>query len=571
MSPWLPAAPVCLLALALVGCSAEPAAVPASPEPAGSAGSTGSGGQASSNPLADNGPLDPVQACLTRDAGPSPLRRLTRFELNNTLRDLVGDASHPADVLPPEELGNGFGNDAEALSVSRLMVEKQLDLTRGVAERVVAAQPLDQLLGCDAAQLADMASGCLTRFIREFSARAYRRPVTDEDLQAPLQAFAKLSATETPELAVRAALQTLLISPHFGYRVEAPVAAAGMLVPVPAFELASRLSYLLWSSMPDAALLEAAQQGQLATAEQVKAQAIRLLQDPRAREVVSYFNGVFFRLEGSEGATKNAVDFPEFSGMAPLLKQEALLLLDDVVWNQQGGLPALFSANHSFMNKAVADYYGISGPQGEAFERVEVAGGRRAGLLTSGIMQAVLTPGVHSNPTVRGAFILERLLCTPPPDPPSNLNVMEPMYTPDQTTRERFATHAASPACMGCHSLIDPIGFAFENYDAAGRWRDMDNGKPVDSSAVISGDVDIAGPNQDAVELGAKLASSGQVQRCFVRHWFSFAYGRGQSERDLCNRAELEAAFAQSGFEIPALLVALTQTDSFRFRTASSP
>jgi hypothetical protein len=215
----------------------------------------------------------------------------------------------------------------------------------------------------------------------------------------------------------------------------------------------------------------------------------------------------------------------------------------------------------------VARYYGLNGgPASDAYERVTLDPAQRGGVLTQGLMLSVLTPGTHTNPTMRGVFVLERLLCTPPPDPPPTLNVQEPKYDAGQTTRERFAVHATNQACAGCHRLMDPIGFALENYDAIGRWRTTENGKSIDAVADLHGDVDIAGRLNGPIDLVRKLAASAQVRRCYVGHWFTFAHGRAETPRDQCARAALERTFAQSGHKIRDLLLGLTQTDAFLLR-----
>jgi hypothetical protein len=506
------------------------------------------------------------------DPGPAPLRRLTRFEYNNTVRDLLGDATKPGDALPPEELGNGFGNDADSLTASRLLAERHVEVARQIAARATEGPKLATLVGC-ATTTAAADETCVKAFIGSFGGRAFRRPVEAVDADLYLALWKQVRAAGGSfDSAARAVIEAILQSPRFLYRIEigeAPTANAPY-AKVDTYELASRLSYFLWATMPDAALFEAARTGKLATRADVRVQAERMLKDPRAQEVLRYFDGVLFRLEGSERLQRSATEHPAFVGMAPLLKQESERFLDHVIWEGPGDLGTILSAPFTFMNAKIAKFYGVTtgAPTTDRLEKVSLDPAQRAGILTHSILLTMTTPGAHTNPTLRGVFVLERLLCAPPPDPPPSLNPVEPKYDPAQTTRERFAVHSNNAICSGCHQLIDPIGFLFENYDAVGRWRTKDNNKPIDAAAEVVGDVDVKGRYASAVELIGKLGKSEQARRCFVNHMFSFGYGRPETDRDRCSRASLDGAFAASGGKAKDLLIAMTQTDAFLYRPA---
>ncbi len=551
-------------------------------------GSSGAGGSADgsasgSGPGAPGGPGDPLShggtpascpAGAPVSPGGAPMRRLTRFELNNTLRDLLGDDTSPANALPPEELGNGFGNDGTAQSTSRLLVEGYDKLAGAVVARVAAdSTQIAALAGCQPTTQGEEA--CVGALLTSFGAKAFRRPLDEAETTPYLSLFKTLRGAGTYEDAIRGLLRALLQAPQLLYRLEFQAAAAPGVsyARLDPYETASRLSYLLWGSLPDAALFTAALNNQLQSKDQVRAQAERMLEDPRARAMVDFFHGVLFRLDGAERLQKNAADFPEFVGMAPLMKEETQRFMHDVLWEGDGTLTTLLSGSYSFMNAKLADFYGLPGPrpQGEAFERVELDPTRRAGLLTQGLMMTLLTPGAHTNPTLRGVFVMENLLCVRPPDPPAGINVVPPAYVPDLTTRERFAIHSQNPTCAGCHRQMDPFGFAFENFDPIGRWRDTDNGKPVDATGTILADVDVAGPFSGPTELAQRLSVSPQVRSCMIGHWFTFAQGRPETAADACTRAQLEAEFARSGFKIRSLLLALTQTDAFLYRAAGAP
>jgi hypothetical protein len=530
-------------------------------------GHTASGTGGTSAVACQDQPLQP---------GPSPMRRLTRFEYNNTVRDLLGDSTRPADGFPAEELGNGFGNDASALTVSRLLAEQYVTAAKAIAERLVADRArYTAALGCDPASGED---ACAQAFIESFGARAYRRPLAAAEKERHLALYRQVRGQALGfDTAVASVVQAMLLAPPFLYRVEfgVPLADSTTVVKVDHYEMASRLSFLLWGSMPDATLFAAAQAQQLGTAAEVRAQAVRMLADSRAREVVRNFNNVLFGLAGVERIAKNPQQFPEFTTAIPaLLKHESERFLDHVIWEGAGDLKTIFTATFSFMNAELARYYGVAGrpnaPQGTAFQRIDLDPARAAGLLTHGGLMATLTPGTQTNPVLRGLFVRKNLLCAPPPPPPPALMVTEPEPDPSLTTRERFKAHAADSSCYPCHRLLDPIGYAFEHYDPIGRWRDTDNGKPVDSAGELVG-VDVAGPVDGAVALAARLAMSHDVEQCVVGQWLAYGYGRSETAQDACNRASLERAFAASGGRIQDLLIALTQTDAFLYRPAVVP
>jgi hypothetical protein len=336
--------------------------------------------------------------------------------------------------------------------------------------------------------------------------------------------------------------------------------------------MATRLSYLLWGSMPDARLLDVAAQNQLETPEQVKAQAELMLQDTRAREVLRYFTDTLYGIGGLDGLERSAEAFPTFNAsLGPLFRQETERFIEDVVWSGAGDFATLFNAPYTFVNGPLAAFYGLPGVSGDAFQRVERDPTRRLGLLTHASVLASTTPGSRNNPVVRGKFIFEEILCGHVPSPPVGLNVKEPPADPTRTTRERFAAHREMEPCKSCHVMLDPIGYGLENFDGVGSWRDMENGKPVDASGELPAGVDVAGTFAGPAELAKKIASSQDAQRCFANKWLSFAYGRVPGDDDACSKSQLESAFRAANGNIKALLLAATQTDDFLYLPAPTP
>jgi hypothetical protein len=437
---------------------------------------------------------------------------------------------------------------------------------------VADAKVLPSLLGgCDPVKSG--ASVCAAAFIDGVGQRAYRRPLDAAEKDRLMGVFTATSAGADFKTGVTAVLRTMLQAPQFLYRVEmgTPVAGSPGIRKVDQYEMASRLSYLLWSSMPDAELFAAAKAGKLGTRDEVLAQARRMLADRRTRDVAAFFHRIQFKLVGMEALAKDATVFPAYKpGTGALLAQEAARFLDYVVWDGEGDLGAILTAPYTFMNADLAKFYGVTGPKTAAFEKVDVDGTQRAGLITQAGLMALLTPGSHTNPVRRGYYVRERLFCTPPPAPPASLMVKPPTVDKNASTRESFANHSQDPACSGCHVLLDPIGFALEKYDGAGLWRTTENGKTIDARGDLVG-TDVAGAFDGPVELARKLAASGQVRECYVGQWFQFAQGRAGSPDDACTVANLAAAFGKPGAKIKDLLLGLTQTDAFLYRTGGQP
>ena len=513
--------------------------------------------------------------CAAIQPGKSPIRRMTRFEYNNTIRDLLGDDSEPASGFVVEEEALGFNNQASALGVTPLLAEQYMEASEHIAAR--AAGHLDRLLpgwpACDPA--APGAAACADQLIRGFGARAFRRPLEPAEIQRFEDLFAWGLTERGFSTAVQLVVQAMLQSPHFLYRVELglPDPVEADVVLLTPHEIASRLSYLLWGSMPDRALFAAADAGALETPAQIKAQALRLLEDDRAHQAVANFHRQWLELGRIETISKDAAMYPAYADdLRPLWRAETEAFLDHVVFEDEAGdVAALLTAPYSMWNAELAAFYGAPGPSGDALERVDVDPAQRAGFLTHASLLSVLAKPDQSSPVHRGKFVRERLLCQTLPPPPNDVEIVPPEVEPGVTTRERFRQHREDLACAGCHKMMDPIGLGFEHYDAIGLWRDTDQGLPVDATGEIVASRDADGPFDGAVELAHKLAASDEVRQCVVTQWFRFGYGRAEQDDDQCTLAQLNQAFAGAGYNIKALLVALTQTDAFRYRRAIAP
>jgi hypothetical protein len=489
---------------------------------------------------------------------------MTRFEYSNTVRDLLGDATDPAAGFGAEEEALGFNNNAANLVTSAALAEKYMLAAEGISAR--ATEPLSRNVPCDPATVGDDA--CARQFIAQFGKRAFRRPLTSDETAMFFGLFDAGRKGADFRSGIQLVIEAALQSPPFLYRVElGTTAAAGeQVVRLNGWELASRLSYFLWGSMPDDALFAAAEAGQLATPAELAAQARRMLDDPRAKQAVANFHQQWLDFDRLASVGKDAKLFPEWSpAVGELMREETSSFIEDVVFKGGGDLKGLLTAPYSFLNAPLAKLYGVPGPTGTAFEKVNLDPTQRAGILTLG---SLLTINAHSNqtsPVHRGKLVRELLLCDRMPPPPPTIMITAPSPDPGSTARQRFAQHSADSACSACHALMDPLGFGFENYDALGRFRTEENGKTIDASGTITSS-DIDGPFTGVVDLARKLAGSGEVQACYATQWFRFAFGRGETAEDACTMAKLRTQFAAKQGNIKELLVSFTQTDAFLYR-----
>lgn len=560
-------------ALGIAGCYTG---VDAGRDAAGADGQGDGGDGADDGEGDDDGGDDDGVAAQCEGEGPSVgitgLRLLTRYEYDNTVRDLLGDTTRPARAFPPENQTTAFENNGADHKVHKDLVRKYLDASEEIAERA-AAERLAQLLPCD--PLATGEAQCGHMFVEGLLDRAFRRPATPDEVAAFVALFdsshAQFGFTEAVELVIQAVLQ----SPQFLYRIELPAEdlpgePESELELVTGYEMASRLSYFLVASMPDDELLAAAQAGGLSTVEEVEAQARRLLETDAGRRSVREFHRQWLDLSGLTSVSKDPALFPALdpatAGEAWLDSVEAFT--EHVFFDGGGTVADLFGSDIAFMSPALAAAYGLGSPDPET--GAYTLPGDRAGLLTQPGLMALYARPEQSSPVARGVFVRERLLCQHLPPPPNDVVIEAPDPDPSATTRERFAEHTGKPECAGCHILIDPIGFGFEHYDAIGKWRTEENGLTVDASGELLSvdDETVQGEFDGAVELAAKLASSTDFTDCVVHQWTTFALGREPGEDDLCSVERVRQALVESDGDLREMLVAIATSDSFRYRIA---
>jgi hypothetical protein len=501
-------------------------------------------------------------ACKTLDPGPSYIRRLNRFEYDNTVHDLLGDTTAPASAFPAEEMSLGFDNNAQALEVSPALTEQFMLAAEKLATTAVGN--LSQLTGCDSSQMGSDA--CAQKFVDTFVPKAFRRPL-DADERTRFLGILKAGQATDFATGVRWVVETVLISAPFLYRVElgAPPTAGEKVVKLDPYEMASRLSYLLWASMPDAALMDAAKAGKLQDAADIATQATRMLHDPKAKVAIGHFNEQWLHLDAIDGVEKDTTVFPDFTDDMPtMLSESTHRFVEDVFWND-GKFASLFTSSAVFVNDKLASYYGLPSVTGTDYTRVKMD--HAAGILSQPGMMSMLGKANQTAPVQRGKFVREQLLCNTLPPPPANIQIKPPDLSPTLSTRERFTEHRTEALCAGCHTMMDPIGLGLENFDGAGKYRTTENGAPIDVSGEVTSS-DITGTFNGATDLANKLASSDQVKKCVSTSWFHFAYGRADIAADQCSLAVLEKSFADSGYTFEGLVTALVRTDAFLYRRA---
>lgn len=542
--------------------------VAASPACTGDIGHAIGRGGAGSAPDGDDEPVTPeLCAELPPDLGAAPLRRLTRAEYDATVLALLEDDSHPADAFPEDETLLGF---AAAGVVSPVMIE----LYQAAAETLAATarERLDAMLTCDTAD-----DACARTFLDAFGRRAYRRPLEASEVDALLELYrGERTAGEGFDSAIELCLTAILQSPHFLYRVELGEPGDGPVLRLTQHEVATRLSYLLWGTMPDETLAEAADAGALASGDQIEDQARRMIDDPRAHEAVGRFYDEWMELSSLDDLSKDETAWPTFAAdhMGEALHESTRAFVDGVIWDGDARLETLLTSPTVFVDDRIADLLGWTGEAGAELAPVELDSGERAGLLTQPGVMAIAANADQSSPIYRGKLVRERVLCQNLSDPPDTLPdgtplvIVPPEVTDDMSTRERFAAHTDDPFCAGCHRMIDGIGFGLEKFDAVGRFRPTERVRgvdvPVDTTGTIYGTRDDGDVSYDgARELAQYLAGSEQVHECVANQWFRYAFGRAESAEDACSLNQLYGSFAASDHDLRELVIALTRTDAF--------
>lgn len=657
--------------------------------------------------------LDDID-CDNPDPGRVTIRRLNKAEYNNTIRDLLGVDFKPADDFPDDDVGYGFDNIGDVLSLPPVLLEKYLAAAQGIAARATAEDPNRARAGAtyeekdlsggstrDGARALDggnddasvihlfPADGeyelsftafelrggnehavmaididgkeigefevkadkdnpqvytlkskfkrgrrrVAARFTNDFSdnnfepaerrdrdlfvkrieirplkeenrdgepliflarpngdsdnawrdagatifktlaRRAYRRPVTDEEV-GKLVNFIMMAKEDglTFDRSVELAVTAMLVSPHFLFRVEQDPAQddEDNIRELNDHELAVRLSYFLWSSMPDARLFELAENGELTKPDVLEREVERMLKDNKVRAFVRNFAGQWLHLRQLERHSPDPKRFPTYDKqLENAMVAETEMFIETIIREDRSVLEFL-DARFTFLNKRLAEHYGIKGVDTDYFQRVSLEDGNRGGLLTQASVLTVTSNPTRTNPVLRGKYVLEEILGTPPPPPPADV---PPLEEGDQaeltgTLRQRMEQHRSNEVCASCHARMDPIGFGLENFDAIGRWRDKENDHPIDASGELPDGSRFNGPAELKSIL---LKQKEQFARNLAEKMLTYSMGRGLEYYDKCTVDALMTAMRQADYRFSSLVMAIVRSDPFTKRRGLTP
>lgn len=499
---------------------------------------------------------------------PAPLsvRRLLGWQYRQAIVDLLGAAAGEAVAPPPDSAVNGFDSiGAAQLALSPAAVNAYERSAFAAAQAALGGAGRTALVGCSPRSAAD--AECLRAFLTRFGRRAWRRPLSAEELNA-WGAVGQQAASAYSDFyrGVEFTVAGLLQSPHFLYLVEVgePDPANPSRLRLTGYELASRMSFFLAGTTPGEELLAAAERGELATAEGLRAQARRLLEQPEARQALARFFDEHLHLRELPGLAKDPAAFPMFNeALGSAMREETQRLLEEVVWTADRDFREAFDADYTYVNPALASLYGLSNGPKSGFARVQLPGGR-GGLLGQASFLSYSAHTTTSSPTLRGKFIRERILCEPVAAPPSNVDTSFPAPKPGEpprTMREKLVEHQRNPACAGCHQLMDPIGLGLESFDAVGRFREEDNGATIDPTGVFDRAGQFIGPRQ----LGRLLREDERTVTCLSRNVFRMATGHVDTWGEQRSLVEVDKAFQRAGYRMKELLVEIVASDAFRY------
>ena len=552
-----------LPALALVlGCTGQITGAGPGGDGSGAAPGTGPGGGGTGGTTATTG-------APATDPGRVTLHRLNRAVYDNSVRDLLNTSLRPAAEFPIDDRGSGFDNMADVLSLSPLHLSVYHSAAEAlVSEALANAAQRSAIMTCDAVVEGD---ACARQILTQFAYRAWRRPLAADELERLMAPVAvALANGDDYEVGLSLALRAVLLSPYFIFRVELDPDPTSLTPhPLSAFELASRLSYFLWSSTPDGSLLQSAESGALLDSAALASEAQRLLADARAQSLIDNFAGQWLHLRAIDEVLPDATAFPTFDEpLRQAMREEASLLFREVAF---GGMPAdqLLTAEFTFVNDRLATHYGLTPPGSTELVQVSLAGsGLRGGLLSQAGFLALTSHPNRTSPVRRGKWVMDELLCAVVPPPPADVDVGTVAVAVEQgvSQREALEAHRNDPACAGCHMLMDPIGLGLENYDAIGAYRSVDANKPIDSAGELPTGEAFSGPR----ELAQIIAAKPDYARCLAQKLYTYALGRPPSlesgHLDTSTIDAITATFTGSGQAFNELVLAIVKSPTFLTR-----
>lgn len=510
-----------------------------------------------------DGTYDPNAKLNCGETAPveAPLRRLSSAELENVVDDLFdGLVSVEANLPSSDGLAfSGFSTEPEANPVNARLIEAQLEAAEAIALSAVGALPA--ILPCASS---DPSESCARTFIDRYAARAMRRPISGDVRDELLDAY-RLGRSEGFEGGMATMIAHLFMRPETLYLIERGEKERGGVLELRPEELAARLSFFLWGSIPDEALWEKALDGSILDEAVLRAEAERMLEDDRARRGVGRFIREWARVEALDPNEKDETLYPGFDReLAASMIAELELFALDLFRN--GDLTDLYGSDETYIDANLASFYGVEA-NGSGFEKISLPGNERRGVLTKPAILASLASAREGNYIQRGKFVLEQVFCQPVPAPPSDALAQNPSFPEGSSNREMSEIRRAIPSCTSCHELLDGIGLSFDHFGAAGEYRETDSlGRPIDDSGQLIASVDVAGEYQGVGELTDKLVGSEDARACMSVQLFRYAFSRREAGHDLCAIREIDTEFESSGRALRSLVLAVASSDAMKNR-----
>jgi hypothetical protein len=507
---------------------------------------------------------------LTLDSGRTVIRRLNRTEYNLTVRDLLGTSTAPGDSLPAESATDFFDTIGEFLSFSPLQLETLETAASALADELFALPPADtkrtKVFVCTLTTGAE--ATCARKILTTFARRAFRRPATTAEIDSLMALVDKVRAGGTYNDGLKAAITAVLLSPHFLYKEETSVGVAANTAPKPlnSFELSTRLSYFLWSTMPDDVLATSADTGKIVSdPAELALQVDRMLTDNKAAALSSNFARQWLsltRLDNiNDGKGFDPKLFPNYDDPLRIAAQQETTTFFSHLISENLPLSALIDADFTYANARLAKHYGLTAT-GTSLVKVSLAGTPRAGVLTqASFLMGNSHPDV-SAPVLRGVWILQRILCAATPPPPDDVDITFKPGATGVTAREVLENHRADKKCAVCHNLIDPLGVGLENFDAIGAYRTMDNGAPVDASGMYPGGAAFS----SAAELSKLIAKDPRYATCVTKNLLTYGAGRSFASPESLTYAKAlaERAMADGGGKWRSWVSMVASSEAFR-------
>ena len=528
--------------------------------------------------LASLDPDDRSIEAAPQEIRSEPIRRLTHFQYDNTVRDLLGDDSGPSRNFPSEDYVNGYTNQASAQAITPALAELYGQVAERLGRNAFRFGDERGVLPCEPSGPTDR--GCAEAFVGEFGAKAFRRPLTEAERAAHVELLLLWAGHGDSFLSgASAVIEAMLQSPHFLFLV--PSAGDSHSKP---FAIASRLAYALWNAPPDRELLAAAAAGELSARSSVEAHAKRMLASDRSRETFDHFLAEWMRFDRLRNSVKDRNQFRDFGPeVAESMTEETRRLFRHLAWGDLD-FREFYTADYTFVDDFLTNVYGMPDPSAPFGKTAYPVESTRSGVLGHGTFLAQTGKPIHTSPTERGLFVREHFLCQTIPPPPPGVDTSLPPLTLGErpmTVRETMEElHASQPVCASCHKLVDPIGYGFEHFDTVGAYREVepvrieptpqqeregakptDHSLPIDSTGFIAGIADSA--FQTPRDVGRILAQSPICQKCVVRQLFRHLFGRSETARDAQVIERAYNRFVRSGFVFRELVLGLVVTEEF--------